>query len=232
MTFKTCKVINDHFLLDENFAPYLLNRKGTKIPVEEGIEKGYIYASLYFYDEVQKEVKKLEKMIRKIHEEVLLESPNIDPAILMVEMSRRVKDSIGDDSLDALIKEVLAEKSKHISLLPDEKETEKFEKIQDSILTEIIATFYKTTIEQSTDEGALKTVTLTQKYIESLSVRQKKLVSPAMRMVAFLNDIKLDKFKITPEFKATFKIEKLKKPFEGEELAVKDSLKQLMAQHA
>ena len=106
---------------------------------------------------------------------------------------------------------------------------EKYEKIKESILTEIINGFYNTTIEKSeVERGLSRTVTLTKKYIDAMTERQKKLFSPALRMAAFLNDTRLDKFKVTPEFKAVFEPERLNTPFAVQEEAIKNKLKQLM----
>ena len=229
MKFKTCKFINDHFLLDDKFLPFLKKEKGKSIYVTDGLEKGYIYASLFFYDEVNKEVVKLEKVVRKTQEEVRMESPNIDPSIVMVEISRRVKDIIGDNSLDYLIKRILAEETKHISLVPDEQEAEKFEVIHESVFAELLSNFYSLTIRQAVEEGSYRTITLSQKYIDGMTARQKKLFSPALRMVGFLNNIRLEEYSADESFKIRFRPEKLNKPFDAQEETIKNSLKKLLA---
>lgn len=228
MNFKTCKVLNEHFLLDEEFVPYVKGKNNQKVYVTDSLEKGYIYASLFFYDEVTKEIAKLEKMIRKMYDEVMMDAVNPDPAILMLDLSRRAKDIIGNDSLDALIKKILSEHGKHMALLPDKKETDKYEKICESILTELLTSFYDATIRNATQEGNVRTFSLSQKYIAALTERQKKLINPALRMVGFLNDLRLDEFK-AKDYAMSFRPVKLGNPFSAQEEKIKLGLKKLMA---
>jgi len=232
MKFKTCQFVNDHFSLDDKFLPFFKNPKEKSIYVTDGLEKGYIYASLFFYDEVHKETAKLEKVVNKTLEEAKMDAPNIDPSIMMVEVSRRVKDIIGDSGLDCLIKQVLARETKHIALIPDEQELEKFDLIQESIFLELLTNFYNLTIKNATEEGPYKTVSLAQKYIDGMTERQKKLFSPALRMVGFLNDIRLDDYQASEDFKVKFRPERLNKPFDAQEEAIKTSLKKLMSENS
>ena len=51
MNYKTCKILNDNFKLDEKYNVFLNVKK--KIEITDGLEKGYIYAAMYFYDEVE-----------------------------------------------------------------------------------------------------------------------------------------------------------------------------------
>ena len=231
MRYKTCQVIHENFLLDDKSAPYF-NGANKKIFVTDGLEKGYIYASLFFYDEVQKEITKLEKEIRSTWEAVLMDAPEIQPGPLMVEISRRVKDVIGDDSLDALIKEILAEKEKHISLVPDEKEKQKYDTIRDSILAELLASFYDITIKKAEQQGPFRTIKLSDKYVTAMTERQKKLFSPAVRMVGFLNNIRLEDYVANETFEISYKPERLLKPFDAQEEIIKNSLKKLIADNS
>ena len=231
MNYKTCQALNKNFALNEKSIPYFVGG-GEKAVVTDGMEKGYIYAALYFFDEVAKEIAKLDKMVRKVLEEVKMDAPAIEPAVLMVEASRRIKDIIGDDGLDALIKQIIGEESKHLSLLPDKIELEKYEKVCDAIFVELVTGVYQKTIvgAERQPDGTMVTA-LSQKYIDTMTERQKKLFSPALRMVAFLNGLRLDNFSSTPEFKITFMPEKLKKSFDEQEDIIKEKLKKLMAEH-
>ena len=229
MNYKTCKILNENFKLDEKFNVFLATKK--KVQVTDGLEKGYIYAAMYFFDEVEKEVKKLEKIVRKNLDAIKLETTITDPPILLLELSRRVKDVIGDDSLDTLIKEIIAEEQRHIALASEPAEIEKYNAIKESILTETIGSLFDTIIKNSekNDKG-FKTAALAQNYVDKLTDRQKKLLSPAVKMVGYLNEVKLDDF----EFKnniATFQVFSMTSPFAAKEEAIKKKLKGLMEEN-
>jgi len=230
MNYRSAKIINDNFKLDEKFVPYHDGVK--KIKVEDAMAKGYVYAAMYFYDEVNKEIVKLEKMIRKTVDEVMMESPAIELPILLVEVSKRVRDIIGDDGLDLLIKNMLGERDKHLSLLPTADEKAKYEKICQSIFTELAESLFATVLGRAeSGEGEYRSA-LTEKYVAAMTERQKKLFSPALRMIAFVNGFKLVELKVSPEFEVVFQIEKLKKPFAEQEEIIKDNLKKLMSENS
>jgi len=226
MNYKTCKVMNDRFRLDEKYNVFLNTEKN--IEVTDGLEKGYIYASMYFYDEVDKELRKLEKIVRKELDLLVLESPHMDVAIMLVELSRRVKAAIGDDSLDALIKETLGETRKHIALALEPKEAEKLDNIKESILKETIDNLYQTLINRpDTEKDGSKRVSLTQAYVDKMTERQKKLIAPAIKMVGFLNDVKVDAL-VIKDFAVEFKPFAVAMPFSAKEEGIKKNLKKLI----
>ena len=219
--------MNDKFSLDKSYNVFLEGNK--RVQVTDGLEKGYIYAAMFFYDEVGKEVKKLEKIVRKHLDAINIETTITDTPILLLELSRRVKAVIGDDSLDAFIKEVLGETQKHICLAPESKEIEKWEAIKGSILTESIATLFKTVIQDpEKDSSGFKQITLADVYVEKLTERQKKLLTPALRMVGFLNELRLDDLEIK-DFHVKFRLFAMASPFAAKEEGIKKSLKGLIA---
>ena len=218
--------MNDRFRLDEKYNVFLNTEKN--IEVTDGLEKGYIYASMYFYDEVDKELRKLEKIVRKELDLLVLESPHMDVAIMLVELSRRVKAAIGDDSLDALIKETLGETRKHIALALEPKEAEKLDNIKESILKETIDNLYQTLINRpDTEKDGSKRVSLTQAYVDKMTERQKKLIAPAIKMVGFLNDVKVDAL-VIKDFAVEFKPFAVAMPFSAKEEGIKKNLKKLI----
>jgi len=226
MNYKTCKILNDKFVLDDKYNIYLGMKK--KVQVTDGLEKGYIYAAMFFFDEVQKEIQKLGKVIRKHLDMIMLESPNIETGILLLELTRRTKGSIGDDSLDALVKEIIGETKKHISLSLEGKEIERLYALKDSILTEIIANLFENVIEKA-EAGASgrRSTTLAKNYIDKLTERQKKLLSPAFKMIGFINDVRIDEF----EFKdpaISFQLYAMSSPFSTKEEGIKKNLKKIM----
>jgi len=231
MNYKTCKILNDKFKLDAKFNILLNTTK--KVEVTGGLEKGYIYSAMFFYDEVSKELGKLEKVIRRELDMITLENPNMDVSIMLLDLSRRVKSAIGDDSLDGLVKEVLAERHRHIALAPEPKEIEKLDHIKESILEETIDNLYKTIIEKPEKEkDGSKRVALTQNFVDKLTERQKKLMSPAIKMVGFLNDIKVDSLEVSKDFVATFKVFAVATPFAEKEETLKKNLKKLIEDNA
>jgi len=226
VNYKTCKVLSDKFVLDEKYNVFLKSEK--KIEVTDGLEKGYIYAAMFFYDEVEKEIHKLGKIVRKELDLLVLESPEMDPAIMLIELSRRVKAAIGDDSLDALIKEILGERTKHIALALEPKEAEKLAKINESILEETIDNLYQTLINKpEAAKDGTKNVALTQAYVDKMTERQKKLISPAIKMVGFLNGVKVDSLDIK-DFNVTFRPFAVATPFSAKEEGIKQNLKKLI----
>jgi hypothetical protein len=226
MNYKTCKIINDKFDLDAKFNVFLKSTK--KVQVTDGLEKGYIYAALFFYDEVTREIKKLEKIVRKQIEAVETETAITDTPIFLLEVSRRVQHAIGDDSLDALIKETIGETKQHICLAPEQKEIDKWESIKQSILEETMVNLHQTVIINSEkNDAGIHIVQLADVYIKRLTDRQKKLLSPALKMVGYLNDVRLDEFELK-DFVATFRVYATAKPFKATEDAIKASLKKLM----
>jgi hypothetical protein len=232
MNYKSCKVINDNFTLEASFSPMLKAADGDKaVPVTSGLEKGYIYAALFFYDEVQKEIEKLRTMIKKIYGDMMLDVNIKDPALLQAELSKRVRGAVGDDSLDALIKEVLGAEHRHIALVPDKAEESKYELVIESIFTETVANFYQTAFVQAVEERAHRTVTLAPEYVASMTERQKKLIAPALRMVAFLNNFKPEGLTVDASWKVRFMVEPLSAPFDKTEETIKANLKELMAKN-
>lgn len=226
MDFKGCKVLNDRFRLDQQFN-VVLATNGS--PVTDGLAKGYVYSAMFLYDEVDKEIKKLEKVVRKQMDAVLMESPNIQVPILLLEISRRVAKQIGDDSLDALIKEVLSERQKHISLATEQKEVEKLNIIKESIFTETAANLFQTVIENSSvNIAGYNDIVLAEAYVGKMTPRQKRLLSPALKMVGFMNDRRIDELSITPDFHVVFKAYSLPQPFHEKEEGIKTYLKNLM----
>ena len=238
MNFKVCERMDYNFAVDEKFDLYLTIRDNLgavkdKVPVTDSVIKGYIYACLYFYDEVKHEIDKLIEMINRILEEVKLELnfDQDDPARFMIEVSSRVRNAIGEDSLDALIKEILAQTSRHIALLPDEDETAKYNKIKESIYIELFAKFYSSTLCQAKDVGDKKSFKLSREYIEMLTPRQRKLLAPALKITGFINQIKLNEFEILPDYSVSYVPERMPEPFDGNEEAIKQNIKKFMEVH-
>lgn len=213
-------------MLDDKFNVFLGAKK--KAQITDGLEKGYIYAAMFFYDEVQKEIEKLRKVIYKHLDMIMLESPAIETGILLLELTRRTKGSIGDDSLDALVKEIVGETRKHISLSLEPKEIERLHALKDSIFSEVISDLFENVVEKA-EAGASgrRSTTLSQGYVGKLTARQKKLLSPAFKMIGFLNDVRIDEF----EFKdpvLSFQLYAMSSPFSEKEEAIKKNLKKLM----
>ncbi|MCL2846274.1 MAG: hypothetical protein FWE38_01145 [Firmicutes bacterium] len=237
MNYRSCKKIHESFILAENNEPHLAVRNATTgeiektVPITSPMEKGYIYASLFFFDEVDKEVIKLNKMIQKVLDE-LQQEVNIDnPTLLLMELSNRVKNAIGDDSLDALIKEMLAAQTKAIALMPDAEEMKKLMVIKEAIYTELFNNFVNMTFKNSKDVGGFRTFKFTNEYVETLTERQKKLLAPAIRMAGFINQLRLDGFELQPDWSVRFKPHRIEQTFNAREDEIKTNLKRLMEEH-
>jgi len=265
VNYKTCKILNDKFKLDEKYNVFLNIDK--KVEVTDGLEEGYIYAAMFFYDEVDKEIKKLVTIVREKSEAIKLDSPDLDISMLVLELSRRVKDVIGDDSLDALIKEVVGENEpvKSISLTPETAEIQKYGAVKEGILSESIQILFDTIIKNTDhlckecgnemrydpktgmykckncgntikEEKGPKRVELSQNYVRTMTTRQKKLLGPALKMVGFLNQIRLDDFELdsgaeNERYVVSFSPYALSTPFAVQEEAIKRSIKDFMAKN-
>ena len=225
MTFNVANKLNENFVLDKDWNIVL---EGTSHKVEDAMSKGYIYANLFFYDEVQKEIDKLRKLVRKIHDEVVLElgiSPD-EPSKLLIELSMRMRNVIGEDSLDAIIKEMLAENTKHLALMIDKREQEKLVQISEAIFMEITAAFFDMTLQNTKDlDNGVKTFRFSKEYVEKMTPRQKRLLTPALRMIGFENQIKLNNLEITQDWTIKYVPERLPTPFTKQEDTIKDQLK-------
>ena len=231
MTFKSCNKMNEIFKLDDKFEPFFESESGKKVSLTKPLEKGYVYASLFFYDEAMREIEKLGLMVNKIRNELAQEVHIEDPTKLFMELSSRVRSAIGDDSLDALIKEKLAGDFRVMALLPTEGELSKLMGVQDAIFKELFQNFVDMTFKNTQDVGAVKSFRFSQDYVNALTERQKKLLSPALRMAGFINKLRLDEFEILSDWSVQYKPVPLNEGFESKEAEIKLSLKKLLEEN-
>ena len=207
----------------------------NKATLDDPMCKGYVYANIYFYDEVQKEVKKLGSMVEKFYREVTtdLGITNADPTKLLADISARASRTIGDDGLDMLIKEFLAQKSQHISLMVDARERMKFAQICEAIFMELTAAFYQATIQSATDlEGGVKTFKFSPEYIAAMTERQKVLVTPALRMIGLENNVRLQDLRIAKDFTVRYMPELYTQSHAKQEETMKDQIKTFIQTHS
>jgi hypothetical protein len=236
MNYKIIANLRANFELDSRHEIWHVERDSSgkelrRVPVTNPMDKGYIYAALYFFDDIKREVEKLEKMVRKIRDEIGMESPSLESPIKMLYVSRRVRDITGDDSLDALIKEMLAEeKGKHIALVPEKGELAKYEKVKNAIFTELLSEFTEQTLGNTIqNEGGKCQFSLKPKYIETMTETQKAIFVPAVKMAAFLFGLRLNDFQLMPNFTVSYNAQKLPEPFAAQEEEIKKSIKKLIA---
>lgn len=228
MTYRAAAKMHDTFKLDASFNLMLGEAK-----LEDPMCKGYVYACLYFYDEVQKEIAKLRQMIVRIYNEVTMESNNPDPMKLLMEMSTRATRAIGDDGLDAIIKEFLAERSKHVSLMIDEREKMKYMQICEAIFMELSAAFYTMTLQEAIDlENDVKMFKFSRDYISQLTDNQKVFVAPALRIVGLENQVRLNKLEISQDFTVKYIPQPLQEHFKKQEETIKDQIKTFVQRNA
>ena len=196
--------------------------------LQDSMAKGYVYANLFFYDEVQKEIDKLRALVEKIHNEVVLELAMCenDPPKLLLEISTRAHRAIGDDGLDSIIKEFLSQKSRHMSLMVDKREKAKFMQICEAIFMELTASFYKVTLNNAKDlEGGVKMFKFTPEYVQGMTERQRVFVSPALRVIALEHQIKLNDLKISTDFTVKYVPHPTPSGFAKQEATIKETLK-------
>jgi len=223
MNYKTATTLHETFTLNKNFDIKL----GDAV-LEDSMAKGYVYANLYFYDEVQKEVEKLTALVEKLHSEVIKELAMCknDPPRLLLEVSTRAHRIIGDDGLDCIIKEYLSQTSKHMALMVDQRERAKFMQICEAIFMEITETFYKTTLHTATDlENNVKMFKFTPEYIHAMTERQRTFVAPALRVIGLEHQIKLNNLQIAQDFTVRYVPEPIGSPFTKQEETIRDQIK-------
>lgn len=196
--------------------------------LQNPLQKGYVYANIYFADEANKEIEKLSKMINKIRSELAQEVVIEDPTKLFMELSARVRVAIGDDSLDALIKETLAADFKVLSFLPTEGEMTKLLGVQEAIFAELFQNFTDMTFKNTQSVGEVRTFKFSSEYIASLTERQKKLMTPTLRMAGFINKLRLDELEILTDWTVRYKPVALSEGFETKQEEIKLALKKLM----
>jgi hypothetical protein len=223
VNYKTAAKINETFSLD---GDYNIQLNGQIIT--DPMCKGYIYANMFFYDEVQKEIAKLRDMVKTLHDEVIMEL-GLDPTQpekLLLEISTRARRAIGDDGMDCLIKEFLAERGRHIALLVDQKERDRFNQICEAIFIELTKAFFVATLQDATDlENDVKTFKFTHEYIEAMTERQKPLLTPAIRMIGFENQLKLNNLEVTKDYTVKYRPEPMPVTFTKQENTIKDQIK-------
>jgi len=230
MNFKTAQILDDNFELDKDFNIVI---KGTKNKLEDPMSKGYVYANLFFYDEVQKEIDKLRALVKKIYNEVALELNINDPIKMLLEISVRARRAIGDDGLDALIKEFLAEKQRHIALMVDTREKMRLTAICEAIFMELTVSFFNMTLQNAKDlTNNVKTFKFSKEYVEKMTLRQKALLSPAIKMIGFENQVKLNNYELAQDFTVKYIPERIPTSFKQQEDTIKDLLKTFIQKHA
>jgi len=230
MNYRTAIKISDTLVLDDDF-----NISYNGVPLEDSMCKGYVYANLFFLDEVDKEIQKLHKMIEKIHKEVTSDlgvDPN-DTMKLFFEISTRANRAIGDNGLDSIVKEFLSETSKHVALMPDEREKARFSQICEAIFAELTDAFFTLTLHTATDlENDIKTFKFSRDYIAKMTERQKTLVAPALRMVGLEHQVKLNDLRISQDFTVKYSPEITEASFTKQEDTIKDDIKTFIQTNA
>jgi hypothetical protein len=223
MTYKTAEKLNESFNIDAEY-----NIKYNNATLSDPLCKGYVYANLFFFDEVQKEIVKLHTMVEGIYNEVVAElgaDPN-DVIKLLFELSTRANRRIGDDGLDSIIKEFLSTKHRHLALMVDAREKLKFLQICEAIFAEIVTAFYTMTLHQAGDlEGGVKIFKFTRDYINDLTERQKAFLAPAIRVVALQQQITLNDLTISQDWTVKYTPDIAHVPYVKQEETIRDQIK-------
>jgi len=221
MNYKTATRIHEMFTVAPDYSLSV-----GKTQLTDPLCKGYVYANLYFYDEVQKEVAKLRQMVEKIFREVTADTSAVDAPKLLLEMSTRATRAIGDDGLDALIKEFLAEKSRNVCLVVDEREKSKYFEICGAIFSELCDSFYTKTLQAAIDlEDGVKMFKFSREYVALMTPNQKVFVAPALRIVGMENQLKMNKLEISQDFTVKYTPQEMNEHFKKQEETIKDNIK-------
>jgi Icc-related predicted phosphoesterase len=225
MNYVGCSVINDSFSLGSDGS--LWSAVG-QMKVEDRVVRAYVFVNLFFYDIVENEIGKIVKKINK-QKEILLASTNIDPTAtetIYPQLSNMVKAEFKTDLLEGLVKLELAKIKPHISLEMTGAEKETMSKMKESVFYTEFDKFKKNLliIDDYMDEP--KEVIFTQDYINSLTRRAKRLLSPAIKMVALLQKMSFDEFALDSEYHLKYRWSRTKNEFNEEE--IKDKVKEII----
>lgn len=224
MNYQGCEVINRCFTVNDG----IISCTPARTLVYNSMQRAYIFTNLFFYDITQREIEKLRKKIRNMHEIVVGSSDFAPDDVdhLFPIISTRFNSEIGNNSLDALIKEELATIKPTLMLSLTKAEQKQIDQMKASIFNTEINKFKKALIITQDNKGKPYEFTLSEKYINNLPERCRLFLKPTIKMLAYMDGLQFATFEISPLYKIKYTWSDIHPQFNEEEL--KDQIKTLI----
>lgn len=226
MNYQSCEAINRSFNVTEDGD---IDCPAAEKLVKNSLQRAYIFTNLFFYDITQREIEKLGKKIRRMHEVVVASSDFAPDDVdkLFPNISARFRTEIGNNSLDPLIKIELAKIKPTLMLALSKAEQKQIDQMQHSICNTEINKFKKALIITQDNKGKPYEITLSEKYITNLPERCRRFLKPTIKMLAYMDGLQFDQFEISYDYKITYTWADVHPQFDEE--AMKEEIKALMA---
>ena len=228
MDYRSCAVMNKCFKLNDDGSLLCLTSQQV---VTDGVCRAYIFANLFFYDYVEKELGKImKKLDDKMNE--LIDTANIPADAterLYPPLSVELRELTKTDQLNGLIKDQLSKIRPHISLMLTPEEEENLRKLKTATFITEYEKFRNTVLVMDDEMEQEKELTFTPEFLRLLTPRAKRLLSPAIKVTALLEGgFSFQKFNLnTDEYKLTYVWARNRQEFDEE--GVKNKIKEIMA---
>lgn len=226
MDYRTCEAINRNFNLTEDGQ---ITCPVARTMVKNSMQRAYIFTNMFFYDITEREIKKLSTKIRKVYDVVIASTDFAPDDVdhLFPNISARFATELGNNSLDPLIKIELAKVKPTMMLQLSKTEHKQIDQLRVSICNTEISKFKKAIIITQNNKGKPYEISMSEKYINNLPERCRRLLKPTIKMLAYMDGLQFDQFEISPEYKITYTWSDVHPKFEEEPL--KDELKAIIA---
>lgn len=227
MDYRSCAVMNKCFKLNDDGS--LLCLTSQKI-VTDGVCRAYIFANMFFYDYIEKELSKImKKLDDKMNE--LIDTANIPPDAterLYPPLSVELRELTKTDQLNGLIKDQLSKIKPHISLMLTPEEEASLKKLKNATFVTEYEKFKNVVLILDDEMELEKELTFTPEFLRLLTPRAKRLLSPAIKITALLEGgFNFQKFNLnTDDYKLTYIWGRNRQEFDEE--SVKNKIKELM----
>lgn len=228
MNYRSCEAINHNFIVTEGGD---LACPISQVVVENSLQRAYIFTNLFFYDITEREVDKLYAKIDKKRQTVIASAgvAGDDVDTLFANLSAQFKMEVGDNSLDPLIKILLSQTKKQLSLQLSKEEQKQVDTMKDAICHTEILKFKKAVLFTQDNKGKPYQVNFSQKYLNNLPLRAKRLLKPTIKMLAYMDGLQFATFEMDLDAgKITYTWADAHPTFD--ENALKDAIKSLIAQ--
>ncbi|MDR0383738.1 MAG: hypothetical protein LBH47_00220 [Christensenellaceae bacterium] len=228
MNYAGCDVINDNFMLQDDGV--LVLKFNGKV-VDDHVMRAYIFANMFFYDAVDKEIKKIIEKVNAIKDRLLLDG-NIDissPEKIFAPLSLLVKGELRTSELDGFIKLELNKIKNNIALGLTENEKKQIEKIKEATFVTEFQKLKGEVILLGGDMYEPKEIQFKDRYFELLSSRGRRLFLVTVKVLGMLSEIKFTRLKLSESYKLSFLYSQEKIDFNEDE--VKDKIKSFLSEN-
>ena len=226
MNYQGCVAINQSFTVTESGAIACML---TQRLVENSLQRAYVFTNLFFHDITEREINKLSNRIKKTYQ-IVVQSTDFDPTDvdhIFPNLSARFATELGNNSLDPLIKLELAKVKPTLMLTLSKEEQKQIDQMKISIFNTEVNKFKKAVIITQDNLGKPYEISLSEKYINNLPERCRRLLKPTIKMLAYMNGLKFKTFEISPSYKITYTWAEDHAQFDEE--AIKAEIKEIMS---